>query len=185
MLYNTRMAQKPIIQVPDQILTTPCDKVRIFGDETKALAQDLVDTLNAAIKPQGAGLAAPQIGVTARVCVVRRFFADPAKPSQELHKDYALVNPKITSESGEFDIDWEGCLSIPNTYGRVKRSRKIKVMAFDEKGNVIKLKASGFFARVIQHELDHLDGVLFTSKVVGDVMTEEALDKLYEGVPTL
>jgi peptide deformylase len=93
-------------------------------------------------------------------------------------KDYVLVNPKLISASEDMDIHYEGCLSIPDTYGQVKRHKKIKVSALDENGNEIKINTSGFFARVIQHEMDHLDGILFTSKMIGKVLTEQELDNL-------
>ena len=75
-------------------------------------------------------------------------------------------------------IGWEGCLSIPNVYGKVKRAKRIKVEYIDEKGEKRKLKAEGFFARTIQHEMDHLDGILFTTKVIGKTYTEEEMERL-------
>ncbi len=173
------MAIRTILEVPNPVLTTPCEKIKIFDGDTKQIVRDLIDTLNAARKPAGAGLAAPQIGVSKRICIARKFFADPANPEKELSTDVVLINPKIISFSKEKIIGWEGCLSIPNTFGRVERAKSIKVVAADEAGGTAKIKASGFFARVVQHEIDHVDGVLFTSKIVGKTLTERELDERY------
>ncbi len=172
------MAVVPIIKIPDEVLTQQCAKVKAVDDETKQLIQNLLDTLSAAKNPEGAGLAAPQIGSLKRVCVVRKFLPNPDGSETVITKDYVLVNPKLISASEDMDIHYEGCLSIPDTYGQVKRHKKIKVSALDENGNEIKINTSGFFARVIQHEMDHLDGILFTSKMIGKVLTEQELDNL-------
>lgn len=174
------MAAQKIHTIPDPILLQKSEKIREIDDEIKKLAQNLVDTLNMASEPEGTGLAANQIGVAKRMCIVRNFFPDPANPRSTLSEDFILINPKIISESRETDVDWEGCLSVPNAYGRVERYKKIKVIAQDLAGDTLKFKATGFFARVIQHELDHLDGILFTDRTVGKVLTEQELDKLFE-----
>jgi peptide deformylase len=173
------MSVVPIVIEPNKVLHEKCDKIKEFGPETKELVRNLLDTLNNAKNPEGAGLAAPQIGVLKRACIVRRFTIDPKNPDTEQIEHYVLINPKITSASKEKDVDWEGCLSIPNTYGRVKRPSKIKVRAYDVNGEELKITASGFFARVIQHEIDHLDGVLFTTKYVGKLVTENELDEIF------
>ena len=95
-------------------------------------------------------------------------------------EEFILINPKITETSKETEIDWEGCLSVPDKYGKVERYRKIKVTAQTLDGNTIHISAKNLFARVIQHEVDHLDGILFTSRIVGETITEAELDKLYE-----
>ena len=174
------MAVKPIIKIPNVTLNTRCVEIEKITPEIKTLIQDLKDTLEAADNPKGAGLAAPQIGVTKRVCVVRRFISDPKDPTIEKIKEYVLVNPVIVSKSKETAVWWEACMSIDDTFGRVERADKIKVEGQDENGEKIKINTSGFFARVIQHEIDHLDGILFTSKVIGETLTEKELDKLVE-----
>ncbi|HSX39204.1 MAG TPA: peptide deformylase [Candidatus Saccharimonadales bacterium] len=174
------MAIKKIVQIPDPILTTPTKKVSKIDDEAKKTIQDLLDTLSHAHDPEGAGIAAPQIGSNLRICIVRRFTKDPNNPEIELTKDHILVNPKITDTSTETQVSWEGCLSIPDTYGRVPRFKKIKVKAQNENGEDVKYNATGFFGRVMQHEIDHLDGVLFTSRTVGKVLNEKELDDLYD-----
>lgn len=170
------MAVVDIVLVPDQILNTKCEKVKNFGEETQEIIKNLIDTLNNAKNPEGAGLAAPQIGVLARICIVRRFVKDANGNST--FDTYTLVNPEIYGESKETDTRFEGCLSIPDTYGRVERFKKIKIKAQDKTGAEIKMNASGFFARVVQHEVDHLNGILFTSKLVGKALTEKELDAL-------
>jgi peptide deformylase len=97
-----------------------------------------------------------------------------------LSEDIILINPKIVSRSKETETDWEGCLSVPNVYGKVERFQKVKVSALGADGKDIKLKTSGFLARTVQHEIDHLDGVLFTEKVIGQTITEEELDKIMQ-----
>lgn len=171
------MSVQQIITTPNKILETPCEKVK-FDESTKQLIEDMMDTILNAKNPEGAGLAAPQIGILKRVIIARDFFVHPENPEEVLSKEYVFVNPKIISKSKETDIDYEGCLSIPNTYAKVERAKKIKVKALNENGEKIRLNASGFLARVIQHEVDHLDGVLFTSKMVGEPITEEQLDSM-------
>ncbi|MEZ6255355.1 MAG: peptide deformylase [Patescibacteria group bacterium] len=175
------MAVREIIEIPNPLLTTNTAKVVEFNAETKQIAQDLIDTVLHASDPAGAGLAAPQIGIPLRMCVVRKFKPnpnDPANTDSELSKEIILINPQITSYSNSEDIRWEGCLSIPDTYGKVKRAKQITVKAQDINGEEIKLKASGFFARIIQHEIDHLDGILFTSKTIGSTVTDAELEKI-------
>lgn len=167
------MAVVPIIKAPNWKLNEKCVPVLGFGEETKELIQNLIDTLEAAKNPEGAGLSAPQIGVLNRVFVVKK----PVKNTKNF-TNLVLVNPVITKTSNETNIDWEGCLSIDNIYGQVERPKKVRLISYDEKGNIIKVDASGFLARVIQHEMDHLNGILFTSKVIGKTLTETELDKL-------
>lgn len=178
------MPIKPILTIPNPILDSPAEKVGVFDDMTKHVIADLLDTVLAAKDPEGAGLAAPQIGVAKRICVVRKFIETPdlkpGSPDKLITKEYILVNPKIISASKETDIHYEGCLSIPDVYGQVERSKKIKVKALDENGQPIRISASGFFARIIQHEIDHLDGILFTTKLVSDPITESEFDQLID-----
>jgi peptide deformylase len=174
------MAKVPVVTVPNTILTSKCAKVEKNDPELKKLVADLIDTLDAAEKPQGAGLSAPQIGVLKRVLIARNFFEDPADPNKTAFENIVFVNPKIISHSKETDLDWEGCLSIPNTWGMVQRYKTIKVRTESVDGEELLIKASGFFARLVQHEMDHLDGILFTTKIVGKTLTENELDALLE-----
>ncbi len=172
------MAIRHIVTVPDPVLRIKTQKINSISEDVKSLARDLLDTLEVAKDPEGAGLAATQIGASKRMCVVRNFFPDPANPQQFIHEDFVLINPKIVSTSKETETDYEGCLSVPDVYGQVERYKKIKVDALNINGERIKLKAQDFFARTIQHEIDHLDGILFTDRVVGKIITEQEMDKL-------
>jgi peptide deformylase len=173
------MAIRKIVTIPDPVLRNKAQKVNGVGEEEKKLAQDLLDTLEVAKDPEGAGIAATQIGVSKKMCVVRNFFPNPAKNGEYTHEDYVLINPKIVSTSKETEVDYEGCLSVPNVYGKVERYKKIKVDATDISGDRIKIKAQDFFARTIQHEIDHLEGVLFTDRVIGGVISEQEMDTVF------
>jgi peptide deformylase len=164
------MAILPIIEIPHPLLKKQTKKVTNFGKEAQDTIKNLKDTLVSAKKPEGAGLSANQIGVSKSICVVRDFYTDPNDPDEikpELFNETVLINPKILSTSKETEIDWEGCLSVPDRYGKVSRPIKIKIKYQDETGKERKLNTKGFFARVIQHEIDHLNGVLFTEKLIG------------------
>ncbi len=174
------MAVRKIVTIPNEVLNTKSEKIRTIDQSVKDLAQDLLDTLNVAKDPEGAGIAANQIGVAKKVCVVRNFFDDPSNRNGYSHEDYVLINPKIVSTSKETEIEYEGCLSVPDTYGEVERFSKIKVDAQDLAGNGIRIKAGGYFARTIQHEIDHLNGILFTQRIVGKAISEKELEDLYE-----
>jgi len=125
------------------------------------LIQDMLDTMVAA---NGAGLAAPQIGVMKRV-VVYGIDVNPRYPDAEPIPLTVLVNPKIEPLSDEFEYDWEGCLSVPGIRGLVPRCGRIRYSALNPLGEKIGGKVDGFHARVIQHECDHLDGVLYPMRI--------------------
>lgn len=130
--------------------------------------QKLIDDMALTmLENDGAGLAAPQVHEDCRLFVARVFNdreddenAEPAEP-----EILALVNPEIVPASRQIEEDWEGCLSIPDLRGLVPRYRDIRVKAYDRNGERIDLQASGFMARVIQHETDHLDGILFLDRM--------------------
>ena len=145
------------------------DAGEIKSPRVQKLIDDMLETMR---EYQGVGLAAPQVHEGIRLFVAG--FAPSArdKDKEEEEEDeteqvplMALVNPEITVEGHEIDEDWEGCLSIPDIRGRVPRARQIVVRAFDRRAKRIELKAGGFTARVIQHETDHLDGVLFFDRM--------------------
>jgi len=179
------MAVLPIITVPNPILSKKTEKVKEFGKALEKTIKDMRDTLDAAHEPEGAGLSANQVGISQSICIVRDFKeteeidekdltnGDEPKMDTEILKEVVLINPKILSSSKEKYMDWEGCLSVPGLYGNVERPLKIRVSYQDERGKSKKLNAKGFFARVIQHEIDHLNGILFTSKVRGNLVSEE------------
>jgi peptide deformylase len=140
----------------------PIDPGQIGSPRIQQLIDDMFETMQ---EYQGVGLAAPQVHESLRVFVAG--FApdeDDEEPARGVPR-MALINPEITPIGAELVEDWEGCLSIPDIRGRVPRSRQISVKAYDRKGKRIEVKAGGFTARVIQHETDHLDGVLFFDRM--------------------
>ena len=144
--------------------------------DIKKLVAEMFELIS---KNNGIGLSAPQIGVLKRV-IIAEYDNDHAhsaahnKAGKENHVPRTvLINPKIIWMSKKEVLDEEGCLSFPNIYGMVRRPERIRCQALDEKGKPIKFKASGLLARVIQHEVDHLDGVLFVDKLEGDPYTYE------------
>lgn len=145
---------RPIRLLGDAVLRTPADPVTSFDAELRALVADLMDTLLGA--PGRAGVAAPQIGVGARVFV---YEADGARGH--------VVNPTLEVSAETQDGD-EGCLSIPELYFPRQRAAKATVHGFDQHGEPITVTGTGFLARALQHETDHLDGVLYIDGLTGD-----------------
>ena len=136
--------------------------VRDFGGpELRSLLADMRDTM---AHLNGAGLAAPQIGVGLRV-VIFGVQANPRYPGVEEVPDTVLINPQIEPLSDEVEEGWEGCLSVPGMRGWVPRWRRLRYKGFDEKGGAFEREAEGFHARVVQHECDHLDGVLYPMRI--------------------
>lgn len=173
------MSIKNILTVPNNILSTKSEKIQVIDDNVKKIIQELIETANAQTAPEAAGLAAPQIGYNKRIILVRDFKFLP-REEKMLITNIIMINPRIISESKELETDWESCLSIPNMYGKVNRPYSVKVIYQDEKGLEKKIKAKDFFARVIQHEVDHLNGILFDSKITGKLISEEEYNKEIE-----
>jgi peptide deformylase len=174
------MSIKNILVAPNKILSEKSTKVTdINSKETKEIIRDLIETAVNQKEPEAAGLAAPQIGFNKRIILVRDFKVLP-NTDKLLIENRIMINPRIISESKNQDIDWESCLSIPGMYGQVKRPDGIKVTYLDEDGNEQKIKARDFYARVIQHEVDHLDGALFTEKMTGKLITEAEYNNLID-----
>lgn len=134
---------------------------RVATDELRRLVADMKETMAA---KNGAGLAAPQIGVGSRV-VIFGVQKNPRYPDAEEVPFTVLVNPKITMLTREVENDWEGCLSVPGMRGVVPRYTKLRYTGTDEEGNPIDRVAEGFHARVVQHECDHLDGILYPQRM--------------------
>ncbi|MBU0661111.1 peptide deformylase [Patescibacteria group bacterium] len=132
----------------------------LLRKETQTLIDNMIDTMYA---DDGIGLAAPQIGKNIQLCVIGRdAFKDHDNP-----QDTALINPRWEPMSRKKVWDTEGCLSVPKTYGKVRRYKEIRVVAKDRTGKELIFEAKGFLARVIQHEVDHLNGILFIDKAKG------------------
>jgi peptide deformylase len=143
-----------LVTIPDPILNKKTDLIKDFDQDLSDLVDEMIETCRHA---NGIGLAAPQIGKSIRLCVIN--LEHMGLPP------FALVNPKIVKKSWKKVEMEEGCLSIPGVYGMVKRPAKITVEAKNLKGEENKFEADGMLSRVIQHEVDHLDGVLFTTKM--------------------
>ncbi len=148
------MALLEIRIMGDPVLRTECGEVEEIDDDLRKLAQDMFDTMYDA---DGVGLAAPQVGITKRLIVV--------DPREEDVTPRALVNPRVVETSKETDRAEEGCLSIPGLREIVERKSEVVVEALDLDGEPIRLEADGLHARVLLHEIDHLDGVLFLDRV--------------------
>lgn len=153
---------RPVLRMGDPRLLRRADEVARFGTaELAALIADMRDTM---AHMNGAGLAAPQIGVGLRV-VIFGVQANPRYPHVEPVPDTVLINPLIEVLSDAEEEDWEGCLSVPGMRGVVPRYLRIRYSGSDEHGRHFERIAEGFHARVVQHECDHLDGVLYPMRI--------------------
>lgn len=156
------MSVREILKMGDPRLLRQADPVRQFGTaELLNLIDDMFDTMRAA---NGAGLAAPQIGVNLQVVIfgfgrVNRYPDAPPVP------ETVLINPVITPRAQEMEEGWEGCLSVPGLRGVVSRWKTLHYEGFDQHGNRISRDADGFHARVVQHECDHLAGILYPMRI--------------------
>ncbi|BBO20746.1 MAG: peptide deformylase [Burkholderiales bacterium] len=153
---------REILRMGDPRLLEKARPVEAFGTpELRGLVDDMRETMRAA---NGAGLAAPQIGVGLRV-VIFGFEANPRYPQAEAVPYTVLLNPVLRPLSDEIEEDWEGCLSVPGLRGVVPRWTRMAYRGFDPEGAPIEREASGFHARVVQHECDHLDGILYPMRI--------------------
>lgn len=152
------MALRNIRLQGDPVLRKKAVPVARFNEQLHRLLDDMVETM---IKAQGAGLAAPQVGISKRSIVLR-----------DEDKILEIINPEITESEGE-SIDIEGCLSFPGLYGEVPRSARVAVSGQDRTGREIRISGEGFLARVLQHEIDHLHGILFVDRAVRFYTPEE------------
>ncbi|MBN1201573.1 MAG: peptide deformylase [Anaerolineae bacterium] len=158
------MALREVILLGNPILRKKARKVTNFNNpKLQQLLDDMVETM---LDEPGVGLAAPQVAVSQRVIVVR--LPDDEESKREYGDDagvlYQVVNPEIIRESRDMVDGIEACLSIPGYFGNVKRHQSVTVRGYDRDGKKIRIKANGWLARVFQHEIDHLDGVLFIDR---------------------
>lgn len=152
------MAIRKIRTIGDEILTRECREVTEMKPRLKELISDMLDTMYDA---QGVGLAAPQVGILRRIVVI--------DVSEEGNRPIILINPEILETSGE-QTGQEGCLSVPNKAGIVTRANYAKVKALDENMQEIIVEGEGLLARALQHEIDHLSGILYVTKVTGELL---------------
>ena len=158
------MALRNIRKEGDPILNKKCKEVTEMTARNRELIEDMIDTRYEA---NGVGLAAPQVGVLKRIVVI--------DVSEDGDSPIVLINPVITEADGT-QTGGEGCLSVPGKSGIVTRANHVKVQALDENMEPFELEGTELLARAIQHELDHLEGVLYTSKVEGELMTASEED---------
>jgi peptide deformylase len=159
------MALRTIITLPEPVLYRKAHAVTKFDKNLQTLIDDMIDTMRDA---PGVGLAAPQVGVSDRVIVVE--YADqPEEADSEEYKEvkpklYVMINPEIVKTSEETVMGVEGCLSVPALVGEVERFEEIQVKGLNRRGQPMKVKAKGWLARIFQHEVDHINGVIFTQR---------------------
>jgi len=179
------MALRTIITLPDQVLRRKARPVARFDKNLQSLIDDMIESMRAA---PGVGLAAPQVDVSERVIVIEYAEEEEGAEQDEQTEEkprpkpklFALVNPEILRVSEETVLGVEGCLSIPGLVGEVERNAAVQVRGLNRHGRPLKVKAEGWLARIFQHEIDHLNGVLFTDRATRvwrpepeDVTTEE------------
>lgn len=153
---------RPVLRMGDPILFKQADPVTQFNTpELHALLQDMEDTMR---EKNGAGIAAPQIGVSLQV-VIFGVGANPRYPDAEEVPYTVLINPVLEPVGEEMENGWEGCLSVPGMRGVVPRYKQLRYRGFDQYGKPIDRTVSGFHARVVQHETDHLIGVLYPMRI--------------------
>jgi peptide deformylase len=171
------MPARDVLRMGHPMLRERAKPVEQFGTpELQQLLQDMKDTMAA---KNGAGLAAPQIGVGQRI-VIFGVDKNPRYPDAEEVPFTVLVNPKLVMLTRQVEQDWEGCLSVPGMRGMVPRYTKLRYTGFDIDGNPIERVAEGFHARVVQHEVDHLDGILYPQRIT-DLTTFGFNEELFPG----
>lgn len=156
------MTLRKIVTLPEPVLRRKARPVTTFDKNLHTLIEDMVETMREA---PGVGLAAPQIGLSERLIVIE-YYEKPEDEEQEEapKKVWAVLNPEIVKASEEMVMGVEGCLSIPNLVGEVERHASVHVKGLNRHGKPMKVKAEGWLARIFQHEIDHLNGIMFTDR---------------------
>jgi peptide deformylase len=171
------MALRTIVTTPDPVLRRKARPVTKFDKNLQTLVDNMIETMREA---PGVGLAAPQVGVSQQVIVVE--YAEPEEveegeePVEVEPKLYVMVNPEIVKSSPEAEVGVEGCLSVPLLVGEVERAHEVRIRGFNRRGQPMKLKVDGWLARIFQHEIDHLNGVLFTDLATQIWQPEEPIE---------
>jgi len=153
------MSLREVIKLPHPVLRKKAHEVRDFGDAFQELVEDMIVTMR---EEDGAGLAAPQVNQGLRLIVIEY----PEDDSQEDAKSrlFIMANPEIVKQSEETELGVEGCLSVPDIVGEVERAAQVEVRGLNRYGKKMKVRTKGWLARVFQHEIDHLDGILFVDR---------------------
>lgn len=155
------MTIRKIITLPDPILRRKARTISKFEGEFQTLIEDMIETMREA---PGVGLAAPQVGVSERLIVVEYQVNDDQEDAPK--KLFIVANPQITQSVEETELGIEGCLSIPGFHGEVERALAVTVKGQTRHGQPVRIKAKGWLARIFQHEIDHLNGIVFTDRAV-------------------
>jgi len=156
------MTLRTIVTLPEPVLRRKAHAVTRFDKNLQTLIDDMVETMRDA---PGVGLAAPQIGLSERLIVIEYYEKDEDEEKEDAPKKvWAVLNPEIVKASEEMVMGVEGCLSIPNLVGEVERHAAVQVKGLNRHGKPMKVKAEGWLARIFQHEIDHLNGVMFTDR---------------------
>ena len=153
------MSLREVIKLPDPMLRKKAHDVRDFRGDFQTLVDDMVITMR---EEDGVGLAAPQVNQSLRVIVVEYAIDDSKEDSKK--KLYIMINPEIVKRSEETEFGLEGCLSVPDIVGEVERNFQVEVRGLDRYGKKAKIRAKGWLARIFQHEIDHLNGILFVDR---------------------
>jgi len=157
------MTLRIIVTLPDPILRRKARAVTTFDKKLQTVIDDMIETMREA---PGVGLAAPQVGISDRLIVVEYYQNAEAEELEDdtLKKVWVMLNPEIVKTSEEKVMGVEGCLSVPNLVGEVERHAAIQVKGLNRRGQPMRVKAQGWLARIFQHEVDHLNGVVFTDR---------------------
>jgi len=155
------MMNREIIKYPNLILRKKCQEVKEVTEEIRNLGLDMIESMT---ESQGIGLAASQVGELKRIIAVHLVKERTSEEKVEV-EPRVFINPKIVKKSKEDELEEEGCLSFPGLWLKIKRAKEVEVEALNEKGEKIHLKAQGLPARILQHEIDHLDGILFIDRI--------------------
>lgn len=170
------LMEKLIVTLPDKRLRQKSEPVikidaSVHNDIT-TMKQAAIDWENSRPNELSSALAAVQIGIMRQIIIIREEMSDPTKQNF-----IALINPEIIKATGRKEVDFEGCLSVPDFYGKVPRFPKIKVKAKTEDGETVFIKAEGFMSRTLQHEIDHLNGIPFVDHIKGQTESFYKLDR--------
>ncbi len=157
------MTLRPIVTLPDPVLRRKARAVTRFDKKLQTVIDDMIETMRDA---PGVGLAAPQIGLSERLIVVEYYENNEAEQAEDEAKKkvWVMLNPEIVKASEEKVMGVEGCLSIPNLVGEVERHEVIQVKGLNRRGQPMRVKARGWLARIFQHEIDHINGIVFTDR---------------------
>lgn len=157
------MTLRPIVSLPDPVLRRKARPVTTFDKKLQTVIDDMIETMRGA---PGVGLAAPQIGLSARLIVVEYYENAQAEETEDETKKkvWVMLNPEIVKASAEKVMGVEGCLSVPNLVGEVERHETVQVKGLNRRGQPMRVKATGWLARIFQHEIDHINGIVFTDR---------------------